>query len=149
MVERKHFVVYAWNAGPVYETDIFRSVVDIGGGLLFPIDLSPERSREGTSEGQQALDHFEAVSPLLFIKIDMFNILVSERRLIHRELRNKGNIRREFYKGYILVLKNQVKSSKKYGIANKLVFLKRDPIEFSRRQHKYHMVFIACLFVGF
>ena len=36
------------------------------------IDLSPKKSREGTSEGQQALGHFEAASPLIFIKKSHF-----------------------------------------------------------------------------
>ena len=46
------FALYAWNAGPVYGTDIDRSLVAIGRELPFPIDLSPSRLREGTSEGQ-------------------------------------------------------------------------------------------------
>ena len=33
---------------------------------------------EGTSEGQQAVDHFEDAYPLLFRQRDMFNILVSK-----------------------------------------------------------------------
>ena len=33
------------------------------------------------------MDHFEAASTLLFRQIELFNILVSDRRLIHWELR--------------------------------------------------------------
>ena len=35
----------------------------------------------------------------------MFNILVSERRLIHRELLNKGDLAREFDIGDIVVIR--------------------------------------------
>ena len=53
------------------------------------MDLSPARSSEVTSEVRQALDQFEAIFPLLFILIEIFNILVSEISLRHRELHNK------------------------------------------------------------
>ena len=86
-------------------------------GREFPvnIDLSPARSGDGTSEGQQSLDHFEAASPLLFRQRDLFNILTSERRLSHRELRNKGKSMREFHTGDLVLLRKQVKSSIKDG----------------------------------
>ena len=61
--------MYAWNAGLVDGTDISQSLVDIGRDLPFPIYLSPERLREGTSEGQKALGHFEAAYPVLFRQI--------------------------------------------------------------------------------
>ena len=86
------FTLYAWNAGPVDGTDIARSVVAIVREFLFPMDLSLARSMEGTSEGKKALDQFEAASPLLFRQREPFNILVSERRLRHRELRKKGEL---------------------------------------------------------
>ena len=90
-------VLYDWNAGPVYGTDISLSVVDIRRKLPFPIDLSPEISRGVTSEVQQALYNFESASQLIFIQREIFKILVSERSLKHRYLRNKVKIVREFY----------------------------------------------------
>ena len=39
----------------------------------------------------------------------------------HRELRNKGELMRGFDTGELLVVRKQVKSSRKYGIAQKLV----------------------------
>ena len=50
------FALYTWNAGPVDGTEIDWSVVAIGIDFPFLINLSPARSREGTSEGQQTLD---------------------------------------------------------------------------------------------
>ena len=51
----------------------------------------------------------------------MYNILVSERRLIHRELRNKGKLMREFETEYLVLVRKQVKSSIKDGMAHILV----------------------------
>ena len=93
----------------------------------FVIDLSPERSRECTSEGQKAVYNFEDGSPILFIQIEMFNILVSGKRLRHRELRNKVNIIKEFDTGDLVVVIKLVKSSRKYGIAQKLAFKTKLP----------------------
>ena len=52
----------------------------------------------------------------------MFNILVSERRLRHREICNKVNLVTEFDTGDLVTVRKQVKSSRKCGIAQKLVF---------------------------
>ena len=49
------------------------------------------------------MDHFEAASPFMFRQRELFNILVSERRLRHRELLNKVNLTREFDAGDIVV----------------------------------------------
>ena len=112
------------------ENIIARSLVAIGRESPFTIDLSPARSREGTSEGKKALYHFEAEYPLMFIQREIFNILVSERSLIHREIRNKSKLIREFDARYIVVVRKQVKSSRKYGIAHKLVFKTNGPYIF-------------------
>ena len=60
------------------------------------MDLSPSMSREGNLEGHQSLDHFDTSSPLMFRQIELFNILVSDKMMIHRELRNKRKLTREF-----------------------------------------------------
>ena len=53
--------------------------------------------------------------------------MVSVRGLRNRELRNKGNITREFDTGEILVLRKEVKLSIKNGVAQKLVFKTKIP----------------------
>ena len=55
---------------------------------------------------------FKAASLLLFIQRDLLNILVSESRLRHMELK-KIKILREFYTEDILVVSNQMKSTRK------------------------------------
>ena len=88
----------------------------------YKIDVSPERSREGTSEGQQTLYHFEDVSTLLLIQRELFNILVSERRLIHRELRNKYKLMNEFDTGDLMVVRKKVKPRRKSDISQNVLF---------------------------
>ena len=79
--------------------------MDIGREFPFTIDLSTAMSKEGTLEGQQALYHFEAESPLLFRQRELFNIMVYERRLNHRELRNKAKLVRYFDTGDLVVVR--------------------------------------------
>ena len=73
------------------------------------------------------MDYFEATLPILFRQRDLFNILVSERRLRHRNMCNKGNITREFYTEDLVVVRKQVKSNRNYGIADILVFKTKEP----------------------
>ena len=54
----------------------------------------------------------QAASPILFRKRELFNILVSERRRRHRELRNKVKCMREFDTGDLVVVRKQLKSSR-------------------------------------
>ena len=63
----------------------------------------------------------------MFRQIDLFNILLLERRLRHGDLHNKGNLTREFYTRDIVVVRKQLKSSRYDGIAYKLVFKIKGP----------------------
>ena len=103
------FALYAWNEGTVYGTEITRSTGAISTEFPFTIDLSTSRSREDNSEGKQALYHFEDAYPLLFRQIELFNILVSEKRMRHREILNKIKSMREFDTGYLVVVSKQMK----------------------------------------
>ena len=107
------FILYACNTVPVDGMEKFQSIVAIRRYLLFPIDLSPENSREFNSEGQKYLNYFEAASLILFRQIYRFNILVFSRRPRHRYLRNKVNLMREFDTGCSVVVNNKVGSSSK------------------------------------
>ena len=61
------FDIFDWNVVPLDGTYIALLVMALGRWLPFPIELSPESSRKVTSEVQQALVHFEAAYPLMFI----------------------------------------------------------------------------------
>ena len=73
------------------------------------------------------MKNFEDASPPMFRQRYLFNTLVSERSLIHRELQNKGNLMREFNTGDLVVVRKQVKSSRKDGIPHKLLFKTKGP----------------------
>ena len=73
------------------------------------------------------MDHFEAASPLLFRKIEMFRILVSERRMRHKEIHNKGKLMGEFHTMGIVLVRKQVNPRRKYGIDQTLVFKPKGP----------------------
>ena len=121
------FSIYAWNAGPIDGTDLSRSLVVIGREFPFPIDLSPAIPRDAAGEGQQALDHFEAASPLLYKQRELLNVLNAERRLRHRELRNDGKNNLAFDIGDIVIVRKQVKSVASKNISAKLLFKTKGP----------------------
>ena len=62
------------------------------------------------------MDHFEDASQVFLRQRELFIILVSERRLRHRELRHKGKLTRESYTGDLRVVRKHVKLSRKYRI---------------------------------
>ena len=49
--------------------------------------------------------YFKAASPLMFRQIELFNILVSKKRLRQRELLNKGKLMRGFDIGDLVVVR--------------------------------------------
>ena len=58
----------------------------------------------------------------MFRQREIFNILVSERSLRHREFHSKGNIKREFYIGDIMEVSNKLNSIINNRVDNKSVF---------------------------
>jgi hypothetical protein len=123
------FSLYGWNAAPIDGTDISRSKVAVGREFPFPIDLSSSANtpRISGSNPQNAIDYFEAASPLLYQQRELLRILNDERRERHRELRNKGKKEREFAPGDIVIVRKQVLSNASKGISAKLLFKTKGP----------------------
>ena len=63
------------------------------------------------------------------IQIQLFNILLSERKIRHRKILIKGNLMREFYTVDLVIVRNQVKSTRKYRLAQKLLFKTKRPYQ--------------------
>ena len=63
----------------------------------------------------------------MFRQRELFNILLSERRLIHRELCNKGNLMSEFDTGDIVVVRKQLKSIIKEGESHNFLLKTKGP----------------------
>ena len=75
------------------------------------------------------MDHFKASSTLLFRQQELFNILVSERKLRHRELRNKVKIVRKFDTGHPVVEMKQMKSSRKIQDSPEVIIQNKGTIQ--------------------
>ena len=122
------FAVYAWNAGPIDGTDIGRSFAALGRDFPFPIDLAlnPPPVRLPI-EGNEALDHVDALFPLLCRQQDLLRLLNQERRICHRELRNGKVTNRVFEPGDLVIVRKQVKSRTSDGISAKLLFRAKGP----------------------
>ena len=71
--------------------------------------LITSKVKGGYFKNPASLDHFEAAYSLMFGQKDIFNILLSERRLRHMELLNKDNLTREIDIGDIVLVRKQVK----------------------------------------
>ena len=83
----------------------------------------------------------------MFRQRELFNILVSKSRLIHRGICNRGKLRREFDTGEIVVVRKKVNSIRNNDISQKLVLKKRDSIEFCKRLHQDRIGFSIFLLV--
>jgi hypothetical protein len=123
------FSLYGSNAAPIDGTDISRSKVAVGREFPFPIDLSNQTNvpRLSGSSPQNAIDYFDAASPLLYQQRELLRILNDERRERHRDLRNKGKQEREFSPGNLVIVRKQVQSNASKGISAKLLFKTKGP----------------------
>jgi RNase H-like domain found in reverse transcriptase/Integrase zinc binding domain/Reverse transcriptase (RNA-dependent DNA polymerase) len=121
------FALYSWNASPIDGTDISRSSVAIGRDFPFPIDIEGAINSNADQGGQSSLDHHESASPLLYRQRAILNILNSERRLRHIEMRNINKTTPSFAPGDIVIVRKQVKSDASKGISAKLVFRTKGP----------------------
>jgi hypothetical protein len=82
----------------------------------------------GTShEGQQAIDFYDAASPLLYRQRALLNILNAERRQRHIEIRNVNKTTPSFSPGDIVIVRKQVKSDAAQGISAKLLLKTKGP----------------------
>ena len=77
------FSLYTWNVVPINGTNICCSFVMIGWEFPFLVDLSSTTAPQETlAEGQEALDHCDSASPLLYRQCQLLKIL-NEMRWQH------------------------------------------------------------------
>jgi hypothetical protein len=118
------FAFYGWNAGPIGGTDIPQSVGSIG--REFPFSTSRPVFVNGF-EGANAVDHHDAVHPMIAIQRELLRILNEERRQRHRDLKNAGITERTFAAVDLVIVRKQVLSNADRGVAGKIVFKSRGP----------------------
>ena len=122
------FAIYGWNASPIDRTDIFRCFVAKGRMFPFPIDVALDTvPRTPGTEGTPALEHIEAMEPVLKRQRCILDLLNKERRARHRELKNKGRTQRTFEPGNIVLVRRQIQTSLKADIIAKQQFKATGP----------------------
>ena len=122
------FLLYAWNVAPINGTNICCSFVAIGQEFPFLVDMSSDMTlQEALAEGQEALDHCNSASPLLYKQRQLLKILNEARWLHHRELRNAGVNQWKFEIGDLVIVRKQVQSDAAAGVAAKLLFKAKGP----------------------
>ena len=82
---------------------------------------------EALAEGQEALDHCDLASLLLYKQRQLLEILNEMRQLCHQELRNAGVNQQKFEIGNLVIVRKQVQSDVAVGVAAKLLFKVKGP----------------------
>ena len=114
-VEGAYMSAYAWNSAPVVGTDIARSLVAIGREFHFPLDYSVASARSfSQSVSPKAIRTYADNMAGLLVKCqEVYKLLISEHRAMHRELRNSQTPDPfQFHVGDIVLARKQVKSSR-------------------------------------
>lgn len=126
--------VYAWNASPIDGTVLVRSVVAKGREFLFPLDVALRGKVILPPEGSQpAMDHVTAAHPLIQQQRKLLQLINDERRLQHRDLRNRFAKTRTFELGDLVIVRRLVQSSVEAGRVAKLSLKARGPYIVIRR----------------
>jgi hypothetical protein len=93
------FALYGWNAGPIDETNIPRSVVAVGRDFRFPLDTQTRPTFVNGLEGTNTAGHHDVIHPLIANQRELLRILNEERRQRHRDLKNDSITERTFTAG--------------------------------------------------
>ena len=105
------FATYAWNAAPIDGTNIIRSFAAKARVFPFPIEIAQDSvARTTPGEGEMAIEHVETIFPLWAKQNMLLQILQEQRRERHRNLKNDGQLQREFSVGDLVIVQKQVKS---------------------------------------
>ena len=75
------------------------------------------------------MKHLEAASLLLFTQIYLFNVLVLERKIRHKELRKKYKHMSEFDIKGIVMVRKKIKPIRKDVVYQKVVFITTGPFK--------------------
>jgi len=124
-LEGAYLTAYAWNSAPVLGTDMSRSLVAIGREFNFPIDFVTPSSRVYSHSVSPSMVETYTHQMLGLLKKcqEIYKILISEHRAMHRELRNSQLPEPfQFHVGDFVLAKKQVKSVKASGRVAKLEY---------------------------
>ena len=117
---------YAWNASPIDNTDIVRSVPAIGRELKFPLDISlADIPAPIDSASVTVADYLRNVRHDATFSRELLAWLVDDRRTQHRERANDKRCLVEYKEGDVVMIRSEVHSNKDKGIVKKLVYQSR------------------------
>ena len=127
-VEGALTLCYAWNSCPVTATDLSRSLLAVGREFQFPIDFTSRYHITYDTDESQVRKYADELCDLLTKSREIYEILISEHRAMHREYRNAQlNQVRKFKTGDIVFTNVQVQSRKSSGTVAKLAYIRRGP----------------------
>eukprot|EP00978_Attheya_sp_CCMP212_P032630 scaffold128342_cov35-Attheya_sp.AAC.1 len=125
-VEGAMTLCYTWNSCPVTTTDLSRSLLTVGREFQFPIDFTSRYHITYDMDEKVVRKYADELCDLMIKSREVYEILISEHRAMHREYRNAqlNNIRK-YKTGDIVFTNVQVKSKKSSGTVAKLAYIRR------------------------
>ena len=127
-LEAAETLCYAWNSAPVAGTDLSRSLLVVGREFRFPIDISNNRHLTLDVNESSVESYAKDLTSLLEKCRDVYALLISEHRAMHREYRNAQLSNPKKFKLHDIVFMNvQVQSKAKQGKVAKLSYTRRGP----------------------
>ena len=117
---------YAWNSAPIDDTDIPRCVVAIGREFRFPLDIELLEQPNLNEKDNGALFHYlRNVTCNSKFAILVLQILLEERRAVHRNRWNKDKVIIKYSKGDVVKAHVQVQSKLATGEIGKFSYATR------------------------
>jgi hypothetical protein len=125
-VEGAETLTYAWNSCPVIGTDLSRSLLTVGQEFKFPIDFVTNRAVNFEQPATSARSFAADLTDLMLTCREVYQLLISEHRAVHREYRNsQPNDPRQFQVGDIVFTNVQVQAKTSSGTVGKLSYIRR------------------------
>eukprot|EP00978_Attheya_sp_CCMP212_P032427 scaffold126525_cov63-Attheya_sp.AAC.1 len=111
-----------------YSTDLSRSLLVVEREFQFPIDVTSRYHVTYDLEVETIKSYSEDLCDLLMKCREIYTLLISEHRAMHREYRNAQiNHVRKFNTGDIVFMNVQVQSKRISGTVAKLAYIRRGP----------------------
>ena len=119
---------YIWNSAPIDGTGILRSILAIGRGLYFTLDISLNNLPKLTqNNGQAALDYLKLTDSSRHFSTSILKILIEDRRTAHAERINNNRNLVIFKPGDIVMAKAAIQNDKKKAKVAKFCYADRGP----------------------
>ena len=127
-VECGMMAAYTWNASPIDETGIIRSIPAIGRELKFPLDIDLHKLSPPTSSaGESVATYLRHMKNDVAYSRQLLAWLLDDRRTLQRERENAKKHLITFKPNDVVMVRTVVHSNKSKGVVGKLVYQTRGP----------------------